>query len=70
MEPTEICGHLSVQAGALGERILTMYPPLQITTGETPTELLTLQRTPLPPRRSAVKVPDGCGPSTITKLTV
>lgn len=48
MEPTEIYGYLSVQAGALGERSLAMYPPLQITTGKTPAELLTLQRASLP----------------------
>jgi len=54
MEPTDIYGYLRAQAGELGERILTMYPPLQTTTGEIPAELSTLLRTPLPAQAIAI----------------
>jgi hypothetical protein len=54
MEPTDIYGYLRAQAGELGERILTMYPPLQTTTDEIPAELWTLLRTPLPAQAIAI----------------
>ena len=54
MEPTDIYGYLRSHAGALGERIVSMYPPLQTTTDEIPRELSTLLRTPLPAQAIAI----------------
>ena len=54
MEPTDIYGYLRSHAGALGERIVSMYPPLQSTTDEIPRELSTLLRTPLPAQAIAI----------------
>jgi hypothetical protein len=50
----DIATYLRAQAGELGERILTMYPPLQTTMGEIPAELSTLLRTPLPAQAIAI----------------
>jgi hypothetical protein len=54
MEPTDIYGYLRANAGELGERILTMYPPLQSTADEIPAELSTLLRKPLPAQAIAI----------------
>ena len=54
MEPTDIYGYLRANGGELGERILTMYPPLQSTTDETPAELSVLLRRPLPAQAIAI----------------
>jgi hypothetical protein len=54
MEATDIYGYLRAQANELGSRILEMYPPLQSTTDEVPSELSTLLRRPLPAQAIAI----------------
>ena len=54
MEPTDIYGYLRAQAGELGHRILSMYPPLQTTTDALPAELSTLLRAPLTAQAIAI----------------
>src|SRR5258708_1308700 len=49
-----IYGYLRHHASELGTRILEMHPPLQSTTDETPAELRTLLRRPLPPQAIAL----------------
>ncbi len=54
MEPMDIYGYLRAHAGELGERILTMYPPLQRITDDIPGELSTLLRSALPAQAIAI----------------
>ena len=49
-----IYGYLRHHASELGARILEMHPPLQSTTDETPAELRTLLRKPLPAQAIAI----------------
>ena len=49
-----IYGYLRHHASELGSRILEMYPPLQSTTEEIPSELSTLLRKPLPAQAIAI----------------
>jgi hypothetical protein len=54
MEATDIYSYLRHHSSELGERILTMYPPLQRTTEVVPPELSSLLRKPLPAQAIAI----------------
>ena len=51
---TDIATYLRNHASELGARILEMHPPLQSTSDETPAELRTLLRKPLPAQAIAI----------------
>jgi len=51
---TDIATYLRNHSSELGSRILEMYPPLQSTTQEVPSELSTLLRKPLPAQAVAI----------------
>jgi hypothetical protein len=54
LDATDIYSYLRAHANELGSRILEQFPPIQSTTDETPAELSTLLRTPLPAQAIAI----------------